>query len=113
MSDLERAARRVAVRVIGRDPRKMTLEELAAAGFPRQSPLDAIRAFYLKKHDGSLEAVRDDADTSNPLWPFRLGKDPFPKRILSPEVRQARSERGRALARETNARRAAARTTYA
>lgn len=108
MSNADRAARRVAVRVIGRDPRKMTLDELAAAGFPRQSPLDAIRAFYLRKHDGSSEAVRDDADTSNPLWPFRLGKDPYPKRILSPAVRQARAEHARVLAHRINAARAVA-----
>jgi hypothetical protein len=75
---------------IGRDPRDLTPAELIAAGHNPESLLKIIRAFYIDHCGGDLSEVRKCTDTSNPLWPYRMGTNPFAKRELTDEQREAR-----------------------
>lgn len=75
---------------IGRDPRDLTPAELIAAGHIPDPILKIIRAFYIDHCGGDLSEVRKCTDTSNPLWPYRMGTNPFAKRESTPEVKAKR-----------------------
>jgi hypothetical protein len=72
--------------------------------YPRKasSPLKAIK-FFCRECMGmdrrnqrqveNVELVRDCVDPMCPLFDFRLGKNPFIKRILTEEQRKATAER--------------------
>jgi hypothetical protein len=76
------------------DPRDMTPADLAAFGFSRVSRGDAIRAKCLDCMGGSANEVRLCESGSCPLWPFRMGTDPWlPKRELTEEQAEAARER--------------------
>ena len=58
------------------------------------SPLKALRAKCIDCSGGNLASVRDCPVTDCPLYPYRLGKNPFyKKRVMSDEERAAASER--------------------
>lgn len=42
-----------------------------------RSPLTGVRAFCVKCQGGTISFVRDCAAVSCPLWPFRMGNNPF------------------------------------
>ncbi|MCW5605995.1 MAG: hypothetical protein KIT18_15750 [Burkholderiales bacterium] len=79
---------------MGRDPRRMTQDELRALGHQAMSPLAALRLRCIDCCAGSPTEVRRCVSTSCPAWPFRMGKSPW----RSP-VSEARREAGRRLAR--------------
>jgi hypothetical protein len=78
---------------IGRDPRRMTQNELRALGHQPMSAQEALRARCLDCCAGSPSEVRYCAAVECPSWPFRMGKSPW----RSPPS-EARREAGRALA---------------
>jgi len=58
-----------------------------------KSPIKAIRAKCLDCCCGQKEEVKLCPATSCPLYPFRLGKNPFRKREMSEEQRKAAAAR--------------------
>ncbi len=58
-----------------------------------KSPIKAIRAKCLDCCCGQKEEVKLCPATACPLYPFRLGKNPFRKREMSEEQRQAAAAR--------------------
>jgi hypothetical protein len=85
---------------VGRDPRRMTPEEIKAAGHEPMSPLQALRArcldccVYQEKEVALCTAMRC------PSWPFRMGTDPWRK-----PASDARREAARRTMTRLNARR--------
>jgi hypothetical protein len=81
----------------GRDPRTMTVAELTAMGHPPISRAEAIRKNCVECCCGNAAEVRRCHMTGCPMWPFRMGTDPY--RAKQSEAQRAHSAaRGRALA---------------
>jgi hypothetical protein len=80
-------------KVVGRDPRRMTPAELATLGHSKQPSLAVIRAKCLDCCAGEASEVRKCVAISCSHWPYRMGTNPFARRELSEEDRQARRER--------------------
>jgi hypothetical protein len=78
--------------LIGRDPRTMSSAELEALGRPRVSRGDAIRANCIDCAGGNTAEVRRCAMLRCPLWPFRMGTDPY-REPMSDEKREAAAVR--------------------
>lgn len=57
------------------------------------SPLKAIRAKCLDCSCDSISEVKNCPIVNCPIYPFRFGKNPFTKRELTPEQREAAAER--------------------
>jgi hypothetical protein len=68
-------ARRDQGRLVGRDPRRLTRADLAAAGLEARAPMQAIRAYCLECA-GAPGEVRKCVMTRCPLWPLRMGRWP-------------------------------------
>jgi hypothetical protein len=80
--------------LVGRDPREMTREDLAAAGHETTPVLSAIRAKCLDCCCGSIAETRRCTVVRCALWPFRMGTNPFrAEREMSDEQRAAAAER--------------------
>ena len=62
---------------VGRDPRRMTADELAALGHQRMSPLRALRLRCVDCSGDSAAEVRLCTAVTCPAWPFRMGKSPW------------------------------------
>jgi hypothetical protein len=77
---------------VGRDPRKMTRDELRLLGHEPKSPVEALRARCLGCCVGSADEVRKCMALACPSWPFRMGINPW--RTVS----EGRRESGRRLA---------------
>ena len=73
---------------VGRDPRCMRTDELEQLGHARVSPLRALRLKCLDCCNGSAQKVRFCTVVDCPSWPFRLGKNPW-RRKLDPQERAA------------------------
>ncbi len=58
-----------------------------------KSPIKAIKAKCLDCSCDSATEVKECPVEDCPLYPFRFGKNPFNKRELSPEQREAMAER--------------------
>lgn len=65
---------------LGKNPLDMGREGLLAAGFKDTSPIKAIRANCVDCVGGSERLVRECAASRCPLWPFRMGKNPWDSR---------------------------------
>jgi hypothetical protein len=63
----------------GRDPRKMTRDELREAGHEPMSPLRALRARCLDCCAGQANEVAACPVVECPSWPFRMGTNPWRK----------------------------------
>lgn len=61
---------------IGKVPTDLSKDELALLGHP-QSPAKAIRAKCLDCCGENAAEVRKCTATDCPLWPFRMGRNPF------------------------------------
>lgn len=90
----------------GRAMKTITRAELLAAGHVRMTPLQAVRARCRDCCAGSAHEVRLCTAAACPLWPFRMGRNPW-RAEPSPEQR----ERGRALGATRRARTADQRQT--
>ncbi|GLS43735.1 hypothetical protein [Methylobacterium brachythecii] len=77
---------------VGRLPKSMTLGELAALGHEPQPVAKAIRAKCIDCSGGKVSEVRRCVATTCPLWPLRMGTNPFhgsaAQAAKSPEDRQ-------------------------
>lgn len=78
---------------IGRDPRTTTEAELNAAGHHKRRLLDAVRENCIGCCAGYVAEVRRCRMVQCPMWPYRMGTNPFSTKDLSDEVRQAASAR--------------------
>jgi len=63
--------------VVGRDPRRIAEPDWRAAGLPFPTLAEAARAKCLDCCGGQLREVRFCLALACPLWPFRMGTDPF------------------------------------
>ena len=72
---------------VGRDPRAVSRDELAAAGHKPMSAQKALRLRCLDCCVGSANEVRLCTAVSCPAWPFRLGSSPW-----RPPASEARQE---------------------
>jgi hypothetical protein len=61
---------------VGRLPSEISLEALRALGGP-ESPMKAIRAKCVDCSGGNTAETRKCVAIKCPLWPFRMGKNPF------------------------------------
>lgn len=61
---------------VGLDPRQISADDLRVLGHP-ESPVQAIRAKCLDCSCGNAAEVRKCVCTGCPLWPFRMGHNPF------------------------------------
>jgi hypothetical protein len=78
---------------VGRDPRKMSQDELLQMGHARVSPMRALRLKCLDCCNGSGQEVRLCTAVDCPSWPFRMGKNPW-----RAPASEAKREHGRKLA---------------
>ena len=78
--------------LIGRDPRDLTAEQLIAAG-AEPAILKAVRAKCLDCCCEQPTEVRKCTAVDCALWPYRLGRNPFNRRVLTAEQRVALSDR--------------------
>ena len=62
---------------VGRDPRRVPAAGWRAAGLPLRTLAGAVRAKCLDCCGGQLGEVRRCMALTCPLWPFRMGTDPF------------------------------------
>ena len=62
---------------IGRDPRKMTHDELNALGHKPMNALKALRLLCVDCSGGSTAEVRGCEFKQCPSWPFRMGTNPW------------------------------------
>jgi hypothetical protein len=76
----------------GVDPRRIDAATFAEIGHVPMSLSRVIRAKCLECCCGSVAEVRDCIIQSCPLWPYRMGSNPFRK------VSEAQREQGRRLA---------------
>ena len=80
----------------GLDPRKMTPKQIKALGFVAK-PLLAIIRDKCMDCAGSRTEIRLWSSGNCPLWPFRMGTNPFRQREMTEEQRTELVERGRRL----------------
>jgi hypothetical protein len=73
---------------VGRDPRRMTTDELRAMGHEPKSPMQAIREHCLDCCAGSPNEVRLCTAVRCAKWPFRMGANPW-RAPVSEERREA------------------------
>ena len=78
---------------VGRDPREMSLADLAALGHEKTPLLKAVRAKCLDCCSGQQSEVRKCTSFDCPLWPFRMRWNPF----VSHEANPAAAERFRRM----------------
>lgn len=64
-------------RLVGRDPRQVSREELIAAGHGAMTVFDALRSRCLDCTGDSVDEVRTCTMVSCFAWPFRMGTDPW------------------------------------
>lgn len=77
------------------DTRTVPIEYLDGLGIHRTSRGDAIRAYCVQIcMCGSTKAVLECVSTACPLWPFKMGNDPWrAQRDMSEDQRQAAADR--------------------
>jgi hypothetical protein len=80
---------------IGRDPRRMTGDELTALGHQRMGPLKALRLRCVDCSGGLANEVRLCTAVQCPAWPFRMGKNPWRGPVSEARRKQASSLSGR------------------
>jgi hypothetical protein len=83
---------------IGRDPRKLSAADYAAAGLVGMPILKVLRARCIDCCAGQEAEVRKCVSIACPSWPYRMGSNPFRNANLSSEEKARRVERGKALA---------------
>jgi hypothetical protein len=84
--------------MIGRDPRTIPVEQLEALGHTKQPLPKIVRINCIECVGGSEAEVRRCRLLHCPFWPYRMGSNPFNRRELTEDQREAMRERGQALA---------------
>lgn len=67
---------------VGKDPRRISIDVLRGLGLPESYP-KAIRAKCLDCSGGNDAEVRKCVCTNCPLWPLRMGVNPFHRKAKS------------------------------
>ena len=80
----------------GRDPRTMSEADFVALGHRKRPILDVIRENCIDCMAGNQAEVRRCAAIRCPMWPYRMGTNPFLTRELSDEAKAAGAARLRA-----------------
>jgi hypothetical protein len=82
---------------IGRDPRRMSRDELIAVGHKPMSPLKALRLRCIDCCADQPSEVRLCTAVACPSWPFRMGANPWSKERSEAQQRHTRTltEKGR------------------
>ncbi len=62
---------------VGRDPRRVSRDELVAAGHKPMSPLNAMRARCVDCCAGEPNGFADAPSLCCPSWPYRMGTNPW------------------------------------
>jgi hypothetical protein len=62
--------------LIGKDPREISKSDLEALGHPKSYP-KIIRAYCLECCSGQEAEVRKCVSFDCPMWPVRMGRNPF------------------------------------
>jgi hypothetical protein len=77
----------------GRDPRRMTADELRVMSYEPMSVIDALRTRCIDCCGGSADEVRKCVAMASSSWPFRMGKNPWRTPISEekPEALRQRS----------------------
>lgn len=78
---------------VGRDPRTMTVADLEALGHHKRPLLSAIRQNCIDCCAGSPAEVRRCGMVACPMWPYRMGANPFAERTMTDEQRAAATAR--------------------
>ncbi len=88
--------------LVGRDPRRMTEQDLAALGHHRRPLLRAIPANCIACAGGNDAEVRRCRLVACDMWPFRMGTNPFHRSTheYSQEEREAMAERLRSARKD-------------
>ena len=79
--------------LIGRDPRRVSVEEFNRAGIDGAAAMEIIRAKCLDCCANQQDEVRKCVAVTCPNWPYRMGANPFHKREYTPEQRAAMAVR--------------------
>lgn len=87
---------------VGRDPRRMTREELMAAGHQPMSPLKALRLRCLDCCAGQPSEVRLCTAVGCPSWPFRMRNNPWRKEPSEAQMEARRHAAARLARRAKN-----------
>jgi len=82
---------------IGRDPRRIAINEFDAAGIVCSPILAVVRAKCLDCCGGQSDEVRKCISIRCALWPYRMGSNPFRTVNLTDEERERRRARGKAM----------------
>ena len=90
---------------VGRDPRRVSRDELIAAGHKPMSPLKALRARCIDCRAGELSEVRRCGHLDCPAWPYRMGTNPW-QAPLGSEAQQRHAQAALAEKRRSGARKA-------
>jgi hypothetical protein len=69
--------------LVGSDPSKLSIDELGALGHCRKPMLKTLRAYCLDCCCYQPSEVTKCPATRCPLWPYRLGKNPWRKATKS------------------------------
>lgn len=87
---------------VGKDPRIMSPDELAALGHRPTPPVQALRARCIDCCAGSPSEVRRCTAVRCPSWPYRMGVSPYRKKAKPTDKERAaageRLRRGRQAA---------------
>ena len=76
---------------VGRDPRRVSRNELVAAGHKPINPLKALRARCIDCKAGELSPVRRCEHLDCPAWPYRMGTNPWSKERSEAQQRHTRT----------------------
>ena len=79
---------------VGRDPRSITTDELERLGHAHISPLRALRLKCLDCCNGSSQEVRLCTAVDCPSWPFRMGRNPYRRKLDQEERAVLRARLG-------------------
>ena len=74
---------------VGRDPRKVSQDDLRRLGFQPMSVLQALRARCIDCCAGSPAEVRRCVSVNCPSWPFRMAFNPWRDRVKLSDERKA------------------------
>jgi len=78
---------------VGKDPRKLSVEELNESGHFDAPLTQVIRRKCLDCCGGVQDEVKKCTAVSCNLWAYRMNKNPFRKRVLTDEQKQAMADR--------------------
>jgi hypothetical protein len=71
--------------LVGRLPEELAMDEWALLGHEKQPLLKVIRSYCIERCAGQKGEVRKCVMHECPLWPYRMGTNPFRSRCDNPK----------------------------